>query len=120
MADIDAQREIRRAMDSGKVVLGGKSAERCITIGEGRLVITSTNAPQRMRDRILALAKLANIQHYQYSGSGVELGSVCGKPFVVSVMLIKEPGQSNVLQLPLQQAKQAMHEQEKEKARKRS
>jgi large subunit ribosomal protein L30e len=34
-----------------------------------------------------------------YNGTSLDLGAVCGKPFEVSALSIKEPGDSNILKI---------------------
>jgi large subunit ribosomal protein L30e len=99
MAVIDANKQIRWAVDSGKVSFGKKSAEKSLLKGEGQLVIISANAPQQEAERVRALSKIAGIPIYSFKGNGIELGSVCGKPFVVSTMLVMDAGKSKVLEL---------------------
>ena len=97
MAEIDANKEIRRAVDTGKVLFGFKTTEKSILKSEGGLVIISANTPKLEVERIEALAQAAGIPYYHHSATGLELGSICGKPFIISVMLVKDPGKSKVL-----------------------
>jgi large subunit ribosomal protein L30e len=44
-------------------------------------------------------SKLSDIPVYDYEGTSLELGSVCGKPFTVATLIIKDPGDSNILEI---------------------
>ena len=44
-------------------------------------------------------SNLSEIPVHIFDGSSVDLGSICGKPFTVSVLVIQEPGDSNILEL---------------------
>lgn len=99
MAKVDAAKEIRRAVDTGKVVFGSKQSEKSILNGSGGLVVLSGNTPELLRERVSAQAKVSGIPVYGFSGSSAELGALCGKPFVVSVMVIEGKGKSRVLEL---------------------
>jgi len=44
-------------------------------------------------------AKQSAIPVHIYSGSSIDLGSACGKNFVVSALTIKEPGDSEIMKL---------------------
>lgn len=99
MVKIDVNREIRRAVDTGKVIFGVRKTEKSILKGDGQLVILSRNAPKLVSERIIAISKSSGVPSYTHKLSGLELGSVCGKPFVVSAMLIKNPGKSKVMKI---------------------
>jgi large subunit ribosomal protein L30e len=43
--------------------------------------------------------QLAEIPVSVYKGSSLDLGAVCGKPFEVSALTVKEPGDSNILKI---------------------
>jgi len=101
-AGIDAAREIRRAVDTGKVVFGEKQSEKSILKGEGELVIISENTPARVKEMVGVQAGVSGMPVYGFAGSARELGAVCGKPFVVSVMAVKDAGKSKVLDLAKQ------------------
>ena len=93
----DTEKKIRRAVDSGKVVFGTKQSEKTINTGTAKLLIVSKNAPILAKEKILAKAKVAKIPFLEFDGVGLELGSVCGKPFTVSFMAINNPGKSSIL-----------------------
>ena len=99
MAAIDPNSEIRRAVDTGKVVFGEKQTEKSILKGKPQLIIISSNLPKLKKEKILEIAKVAAVPYYEFKGTGLELGSICGKPFVVSVMAVLNSGKSNVLNL---------------------
>jgi large subunit ribosomal protein L30e len=42
---------------------------------------------------------MSNVPLIQFEGNSMELGSVCGKPFPVSVLSVFEEGSSNILEL---------------------
>ncbi|MBU0662500.1 50S ribosomal protein L30e [Candidatus Micrarchaeota archaeon] len=99
---MDAAREIRRAVDTGEVVFGEKQSEKSILKGEGELIIISANTPVRVKERAEGQARVSGMPIYGFAGSARELGAVCGKPFVVSVMAVKNAGKSKVLELTKQ------------------
>lgn len=98
MADTaEVSREIRRAVDSGKVAYGFKQAEKTLLKENAELIIFSNNTPKAGKERLQEYATLANIPCYNFEGNGLELGAVCGKPFTVGVLSIKDLGKSKVL-----------------------
>ena len=115
MVSIEINKEIRRAVDTGKVIFGWRSTERNILKGNGKLVILSANAPKPITEKAGHLARVSELQIFDFKGTASELGSVCGKPFVVSIMLVQDEGKSKVLELLEQGGK--MQKSEKRKKR---
>lgn len=93
---MDASKEIRRAADTGRVFYGYRQTERSVLKGDGKLVIVSRNLPCEQEERLRHIAALSGIPVYAFEGTALQLGSVCGKPFPVSVMLVADAGKSAV------------------------
>ncbi len=102
---IVASKEIRRAVDTGKVIFGLRGVEKTILTEKGEIVIVSSNIPKLTKERLKEQAKHSNIPLYGYEGNAKDLGAICGKPFVVSALLVKDTGKSNVMQLAKEQSK---------------
>ncbi len=96
---MDTNIEIRRAVETGKVDFGEKQAEKNILKGNGELIIISSNTKKLLKERLEHYAKISEIPFYEFSGTSTELGSVCGKPFPVSVMTIISKGKSKILEV---------------------
>ena len=97
--DVEANKEIRRAVDTGKVVFGTKVARKKILAGEGEMIIVSSNMPTNEKETLKQLVTVEGKKFFEFSDTGLVLGSVCGKPFTVSVMLVLDAGKSKVLEL---------------------
>ncbi|HIH35868.1 MAG TPA: 50S ribosomal protein L30e [Methanosphaera sp.] len=96
---MDIERGIRVAVDTGKVILGSNKSIQAIKLGNGELVVMAANAPKNLKEDVEVYSKLSEIPVHIFDGSSVDLGSICGKPFTVSVLVIQEPGDSNILEL---------------------
>lgn len=96
---MDASREIRRAVDTGKVIFGTRRTMRAIRNKDAKLVIVVSNTPKEIVDDIERYTRISKIPVHHFAGTGIELGTLCGKPFIVSVMGILAAGESNVLAL---------------------
>lgn len=96
---IDVGKAIATTMKTGKVLLGANSAVSTAKAGKAKLIIVASNCPPRNRQDIEYYCKLSNIPMIIYKGSSIDLGAVCGKPFMVSVLTIREPGDSDILKL---------------------
>lgn len=83
---MDLRREVRLALATGKTHLGLKETKKHIE--DAKLIITATNCPETFDRNV-----------HRYKGTNFELGALCGKPFPVSVVVITDPGESNILAL---------------------
>ena len=99
MAAVDSTKEIRRAVDTGKVVFGTNQAEKSLKNGSAKLLIIAKNAPQLSREKLVSFAENGKTPFHLFEGTGIELGSVCGKPFTVSAMAVEDAGKSRVLEI---------------------
>ncbi|WP_461436254.1 50S ribosomal protein L30e [Methanosphaera sp.] len=96
---MDIERGIRVAVDTGKVILGSNKSIQAIKLGNGELVVMAANAPKNLKEDVEIYSKLSEMPVHIFDGSSVDLGSICGKPFTVSVLVVQEPGDSNILEL---------------------
>ncbi|GAB4314862.1 MAG: 50S ribosomal protein L30e [Methanobacteriaceae archaeon] len=96
---MDVDRGIRVAVDTGNVTLGSDKSIQELKLGKGKLVIIADNSPEDIKEDVIYYSKLSDISVYEYNGTSVELGSVCGKPFSVATLIIKDPGDSNILEV---------------------
>lgn len=96
---MDVNREIRQALTTGKVVLGKDGSIKALKLGRAKLVILASNCPAEVREDVRYYSRLAGAAVHDYEGDSAELGLACGKPFMVSVMAVVEPGSSSILGL---------------------
>lgn len=94
---IDVSREIRRAVDTGKVAFGEKEATKTMEQGKTALVVVSSNCKKETQERIEQASSITKIPVIHFPGTGLELGAVCGKPFTIGIMAIHTTGKSNIL-----------------------
>lgn len=94
----DVAKAIRLAVDTGKVKFGSRDAVKAALNGEAKLIIIAGNCPNSTKGDIEYFSKLSKIETYKYSGTSLELGSLCGKPFPVAALSILDAGNSNVLE----------------------
>lgn len=94
---MDISKEIRQAVDTGKVILGADKSRKVLKLGQAKLVIVASNCQSEVLADIKRYAGFANIPVHIFSGDSAKLGLACGKPFLVSVLAVLEPGGSNIL-----------------------
>ena len=93
---MDFNLSLRRAIKTGKVVLGQNSVEKVIAENKAELVIVAKNEPAKVR----AIIKAAdNHPLYEFNGSSRQLGKECGRDHMISVLAIVDAGESDILSL---------------------
>jgi large subunit ribosomal protein L30e len=96
---MDVDRGIRVAVDTGVVTLGSEKSIQSLKLGKGKLVVVADNSPDDVKEDVAYYAKLSEIPVYNFEGTSVDLGSVCGKPFTVATLVIKDAGDSTILEM---------------------
>lgn len=96
---IDVDKAISAAVKTGKVSLGSTSALQNAQSGRAKLIVLAANCPESVRKSIERCCGLSKVPLITYKGSSLDLASVCGKPFTVSALSIREPGDSEILKL---------------------
>lgn len=94
---MELSKELGQAVNTGRVAIGTASSIKALKRGEAKLVITSSNCPPRVTADIEHYSKLAGVTVHVFAGDSGELGLACGKPFMVSVAAVIEPGNSSIL-----------------------
>ena len=97
MADIN--KAIRLVVKTGKVTFGFKETLEALRGGKTKLVVYANNIPEEKKKRLQDFSKFYETPQLQYAGSGIDLGVVCGKPFNISAVAVKETGDSDILKL---------------------
>jgi len=96
---IDIDKAIAAAVKTGKVAFGADSAIKNAKSGKVKMIVLAANCPQKVREDIEYYCKLSNVPFITFSGSAIDLAAVCGKPFIISALSIREPGDSEILKL---------------------
>jgi large subunit ribosomal protein L30e len=96
---IDIDKAISTAVKTGKVSFGSNSAIQSAKTGKAKMIIVASNCPDEFRKDLEYYCRLSKIPLITYKGSSTDLATVCGKPFLVSALTIREPGDSEILRL---------------------
>ncbi len=91
------QKAIRMCLDSGKVLLGTRDTTKAALAGKGKLVIISSNMQANEASDLRRFCQLSALPVLDYAGNSIDLGSVCGKPFPVSALVINDVGNSPIM-----------------------
>ena len=98
-AKVDVNKQIEIAVRTGKVAFGVKEALDAARFAKAKLLIMASNCPEPYKQDVVQYAKQSTVPIYNYQGSSVDLGGACLKPFVVAILTIVEPGDSEILKL---------------------
>jgi len=96
---IDFNKAIATTVKTGKIQFGTSSALKNAKVKKAKLIIIASNCPSHLKESIEYYCALSDVPVSIYNGSSLDLGAVCGKPFEVSALSIKEPGDSNILKI---------------------
>jgi large subunit ribosomal protein L30e len=96
---IDIDKAIAAVVRTGKVSFGTNSAIQNAKTGKVKLIILASNCPKNTREDVEYYSKLSDVPIVTYKGSSTDLAAVCGKPFSISALSIREPGDSEILKL---------------------
>jgi large subunit ribosomal protein L30e len=89
MVSIRIEDEIQDALKGQKAILGYRQSIKFIKLDEPKLVVIAKNIPESMKKEIEHNAKVSNVRMEVFEGSSKDLGVICGKPYPVSIVVIK-------------------------------
>ncbi len=98
---------IRMCMESGELILGARESMQSARNGKGKALVLSANAPADAAGDVRRFCALSNLPILEFSGTSMELGSLCGKPFPVSMLLVLDAGNSPILELAKKEKRSA-------------
>ena len=96
---IDVNKAITTTAKTGKIQLGASSALKSAKVKKAKLILLASNCPQKIRADIEYYCRLSEVPVSIFKGDSSDLGALCGKPFEVSALTIKEPGDSKILKI---------------------
>jgi large subunit ribosomal protein L30e len=96
---IDVNKAIATTVKTGKVLFGANKAVESVKIGRAKLIVLASNCPRNTMEDIKNYTRFSNIPVVIYKGNNIDLGAACGKPFMVSALTVREPGDSDILKL---------------------
>lgn len=91
--------ELKNLLKSGKVIFGSKKTLEKLKLGKVKAIIVASTLKGDIMDDIMYYSKVSSIPIYKYPGSGWDLGTLAGKPFMISVIGIEDAGNSRILDI---------------------
>ena len=86
---MNIEEEILNANKSGNLILGYRESIKFIKLNKAKFVVVAKNAKEKIVKEVEHNAKIAGIKFEILNKSSKELGILCGKPYPVSVLVIK-------------------------------
>lgn len=80
--------EIREAIGAKKVIIGLEVGIKNLKLGKTEKVFLASNCKDEVKDEIEKLAKLSKIKVVSLKQPNDELGTICKKPFSISMISI--------------------------------
>jgi large subunit ribosomal protein L30e len=96
---IDVDKAIATTVKTGKVLFGANKAVESVRFGRAKLIVLASNCPRDIAGDIMYFSRFSNVPVVIYKGTSIDLGAACGKPFMVSALTVREPGDSDILKL---------------------
>ncbi len=96
---IDIDKAISAAVKTGKVSFGTNAALQSAKTGKAKMFVLAANCPKDIKEDIEHYSKLSGIPVISYKGTSMDLAEVCKKPFIISALTIREPGDSEILKV---------------------
>jgi large subunit ribosomal protein L30e len=93
----DIRSDLGMVIKTGKVDLGENKVLSALLTGSPKLVLISGNCPNELKERVVYYSMLSATPCHTAEENSIEVGSVCGKPFPVSVLAVMDEGESNIL-----------------------
>jgi ribosomal protein L30E len=81
--------EIQSAVKNKNAVIGYRESVKFIKLSSPKLIVVANNIPEGRKREIEHNAKLSQSEFEIFGGTSRELGTFCGVPYPVSVLVVK-------------------------------
>lgn len=94
---VNVEQVLKNVVKNGKVHMGIRQTKMAMHSKTAKLVITAKNCPYTQE--LIKISTETNTPLYQAELPSIDLGYTCGKKFSVSVLVVLDEGDANVMQL---------------------
>jgi len=84
MMAVEWSKVLLNVMKSGNVIIGSRRTLKALKKGEVKLVVLASNCPDEVKKAVAEYG----VKIVEFPGMGVDLGTLCGKPFSVAALAI--------------------------------
>ncbi len=78
--------EIKNALENGTLIMGAKRVEKHLMQGKLKKLFLASNCSPELKKELLSRASLDNVEAVVLDVPNDELGLLCKKPFVITVV----------------------------------
>ncbi len=78
--------EIKKLLKNKEIILGTEKVLKELKLGKLAKVYMSNNAPESVRADLTKYGRLADVEIINLKFSNEEIGEICKKPFLISVL----------------------------------
>ncbi|MGQ4872514.1 MAG: 50S ribosomal protein L30e [Promethearchaeia archaeon] len=105
--EFDIDTNIKVAYKTGKIVYGKKQVLKGLREDKFKMLIVANNIPKEFYNQLTYYNSLMDNKLYihKYKGSSWDLGLACAKPYMISVIGVIDPGDSDLLTLKSKSSK---------------
>jgi len=87
MGNID---DIKKGVKERKIIIGTSRTIKALKLGKISKVFLTSNCPSDVKEDIEYYSKLSKVKVVKLRQPNVELGTICKKPFPISVLSFKK------------------------------
>jgi large subunit ribosomal protein L30e len=84
------EEEIKNVIKSKDIIIGYRKAIKFMKSDKPKMVIIANNIPEKMKKEIETHVKIFNLDMRVFDGDSKKLGIICGKPYPVTTIIVKE------------------------------
>jgi len=84
------EEEVKNAIKSKNIIIGYKEAIKFIKNEKPKMIIIANNMPGEMKKEIETHAKIFKLDMRVFDGDSKKLGVICGRPYPVTTIVVKE------------------------------
>ncbi len=96
---IDINKAITTTAKTGRIQIGANSALKSVQAKKAKMILFASNCPKDIKAELEEYCALGEIPAYTFKGENTDLGALCGKPFGICVLTVKDPGDSQILKI---------------------
>lgn len=85
-----AEKDLKEALKTKKVVIGSNSVIRAIKTGAVKTVVHASNLPENSLKDLGYYSQIGGITVEKFEGTSKQLGETCGKPFNILLVGLKK------------------------------
>jgi large subunit ribosomal protein L30e len=94
ISEKDLEKILRKVIKTGKFIIGEKEVSR--SIKGSKIIIYSIFLPKKWISEVDNICKSLSIPFIEFKGTYMDLGRICARPFPVSAIAIKSPGEADL------------------------